>query len=155
MGGSREISNPWFDFTKANATEYSRGELVVLNLAWNVNWFFDSTRANLICLETFTWIYMCNKYLMRNPVKMNGWYNSQHLFFQCPAGKKNMGFFFLNDHIFSGIIDVRHFVGFLFRRYGKKTIQQAIYFPKICVRILKGYVQSLSLDISSAEQFLH
>ena len=70
---------------------------------------------------------------------MIGWYNSQHLFFQCPAGKKNMGFFFLNDHIFSGIIDVRHFVGFLFRRYGKKTIQQAIYFPKICARILTGY----------------
>ena len=86
---------------------------------------------------------------------MIGWYNSQHLFFQCPAGKKNMGFFFLSDHILVGIIDVRHFVGFLFRRYGKKTIQQAIYFPKICVRILKGYVQSLSLDISSAEQFLH
>ena len=44
--------------------------------------------------------------------------------------------FFLSDYI---LVDVRHFVGFLFRPYGKKTIQQAIYFPRSCVRILTEY----------------
>ena len=80
---------------------------------------------------------MCNKYLIRNPLKMIWWHNSQHLFFQCPAGKKNMGFFSQWSH-FSGIIDVRHFVGFLFRRYGKKQFSRQFTFLKFVLESLQG-----------------
>ena len=77
--------------------------------------------------------------------------------FPMPCRKEKHGIFFSQWSHFRGIIDVRHFVGFLFWRNGKKIIQQAIYFPRSCVRILTEYRTchlTYQLNISSINLML-
>ena len=108
-----------------------------MNLAWNVNWFFwlDKSKPNM-SRNLYMNLYV-QQIFNEEPCK-NDWVIQLTTFvFPMPCRKEKHGIFFSQWSHFRGIIDVRHFVGFLFRRYGKKQFSRQFTFLKFVLESLQ------------------